>query len=143
MAADMEKLNYYTREPRPYPPPGRLDRRWYRCQDALVAAVAGTWAMVVLVGLVVRFADNGDLRPRTFDRGASELYRAARAQRTTVDILLLAGGAVCCAIAAGAAHRVRSSLRGWTIGWAVLIAICAIIGLLALIWSAAQLSRGF
>ena len=136
----MEKLNYYHREPRPSYRPGLLDRRW---QDPLVAAVAVAWALLVLVGLIARFADGdlpSDSRGKS-ERAAGELYRAAKAQRQMFDVMLLAGGAACCAIAAGLVHRVRSGLRGWTAGSAALVTTCAIVGLLGLLWSAAQLSR--
>ena len=52
------------------------------------------------------------------------------------------GGVVSCAIAAGVAHRARSDPHGWAFGTFTLSAVCACVGLLGLVWGAAQLSRG-
>jgi hypothetical protein len=133
----MEKLNYYHRELPPSYRPRLRDRRW---EDVLVPAVALAWSLFVLVGVAARVLDGNG--PPDSKRAAGKAYREVRAERQMFDGMLLVGGVGCCGIAAGVAHRAWSDPRGWRFGTFALVALCAFVGLLGTVWSAAQLSSG-
>ena len=130
----MAKLNYYIREAQPY---GRLaaDERW---EDVLVAGVAIAWTLAVLIGLVARFS-GADARPDRGDALSRAEYDVQLASWTTGTLLLLVGGAAGVAIAAGVAHRVNASPRGWDVGWGATVLACAAVGAAGFLYAAVEL----